>query len=70
MSIKERVNYLSTLIKYDLKNRGKIGSYIQSLIFEDFKLTQDEWDNLEETRQFVIQEATKRFSQVIEKESV
>ena len=65
-SIKERVQYLSTLIEYDLKKRGEISVYVTGLILEDFKLSQDEWENLEETRKFVIAQATQRFKEAVD----
>ena len=68
MSIQQRLDYLSALIEYDLKKRGEIGTYIKGLIWEDFKLTQTEWDNLEETHRFVIETATRRFRESLVKE--
>ena len=63
--IQERVNYLSALIEYDLKKRGEISPYIKGLILDDLKLTQDEWDNLEETHKFAITRATQRFRELL-----
>ena len=63
--IQERVNYLSALIEYGLKKQGRISPYIQKLLFEDFKLSQKEWNNLEETHKFVIERATQRFRELI-----
>ena len=68
MSINQRVDYLSALIRYDLTKHGKISSYIKVLVSEDFKLTQDEWDQLEETRKFIIEQATQRFRESLLKE--
>ena len=68
MSINQRVDYLSALIRYDLAKRGEVGVYIKNLVSEDFKLTQNEWDNLEETRKFIIEQATQRFRESLLKE--
>ena len=68
MSIQRRVDYLSSLIEYDLKTRGEISTYIKGLIIDDFRLTQDEWDNLEGTHKFIIEQATQRFRESLLKE--
>ena len=68
MSINQRIDYLSALIESDLKKRGKISPYIKKLILDDFELTQTEWDDLEETHKFIIEQATQRFRESLLKE--